>query len=225
MRAPASQNEDETKPERLITDDEVKDYGEDFLKVVGKKAKEELNPEVAALKREIADLKSQLAGVGGYVAQDARQRMHSYLDQNVPNWQEINYDENFKNWLRLPDAYSGAIRHDMLKAAYAENNAPRVLAFFKGFLAEEAALAPAGAEPDPKATTVERVPLETLAAPGRAKTAAGNSGAPAEKPIFTRAQIAKFYADSTAGKYRGKEKERDALERQIFEAERDGRIR
>ena len=150
--------------------------------------------------------------------------MLDHLDTKLANWREINVNDDFKEWLRLPDPYSGAIRFDMLRAAYAENNAPRVLAFFNGFLAEEAALAPSSGEPDPTAETVKKVPLETLAAPGRAKTAAGNN-APAEKPIFTRAQIAKFYADAAAGKYRGKEVERDRFEKQIFEAEREGRIR
>ena len=77
-----------------------------------------------------------------------------------------------------------------------------MLAFFNGFLAQEAALAPAiPGVPAPAADG--KIPLDTLAAPGRAKTAAAN--APVEKPSFTTAQIAQFYADSSRGKYRGRE--------------------
>ena len=76
--------------------------------------------------------------------------------------------------------------------------------------------------PAPAQPPAGKVPLEAFAAPGRAKTAAAT--APAEKPIITRAQIATFYADKAAGKYRGKEAEADRLERMIFEAQRDGRI-
>lgn len=210
---------------RLITPEEEKDYGSEFLSVVGKKAKEELTPEVAKLRREIAGLKQQLNGVGNYVAGNARERMENLMNEQLPNWKEVNVNSEFLNWLKLPDAYSGAIRHELLKAAYERNDAPRVLAFFKGFLAEEAATNPAERGPDlPDGATVQpKISLETLAAPGRAKTAAAS--APAEKPSFTRAMISKFYADSAAGRYRGKEAEKDRIERQIFEAEREGRIR
>lgn len=224
QQPPQSDDPAELRAERLITPEEEQDYGSEFLSVVGKKAKEELSPEVAQLKKEIASLKSQLAGVGGYVQQDARSRMEATMNERLPNWQDVNVDPNFLSWLKLPDPYSGVIRHELLKAAYERNDTPRVLAFFQGFLAEEAATAPAEAGPDNQGTSVPKVPLEKFAAPGRAKTAAA-SGAPAEKPSFTRAQIAKFYADSAAGKYRGKEAEKDRIERQIFEAEREGRIR
>lgn len=220
-----SMDDAEYSTSRLITPEEEKDYGSEFLTVVGKKAKEELSPEVAQLRKEIAGLKSQLNGVGNYVAGNARERMETMMNERLPNWQEVNVNQEFLNWLKLPDPYSGAIRHELLKAAYERNDAPRVLAFFKGFLAEEAATTPAERGPDiPDGASVqEKVSLESLAAPGRAKTAAAS--APAEKPYFTRAQISKFYADSASGRYRGKEAEKDRIERQIFEAEREGRIR
>ena len=108
--------------------------------------------------------------------------------------------------------------------AFERNDTPRVQAFFTGFLAEEAALDPASGETGRTEAPANKVSLENLAAPGRAKSAAATN-APAEKPIFTRAQIAKFYADAAAGKFKGRDAERDRLERQIFEAEREGRIR
>lgn len=214
----------ELRAERLITPEEENDYGKDFLNVVGKKAREELAPVIHEYEQKISELTARLEGVNGYVATDARTRMHGYLDDKLSAWRELNRDEGFLDWLALPDPFSGAIRHDLLKEAYGRNDGPRVLNFFKGFLAEEAAVAPAQrAEPDPVQVTA-KIPLETLAAPGRAKSAAGDR-APTEKPVFSRAQIAKFYADSAAGKYVGKDAEKDRLERQIIEATREGRIR
>lgn len=214
---------------RLITPEEENDYGEDFLNVVGKRAKEELLPLVQQYESKIASLEAKLEGVGGYVAQDARTRMQATMDAQVPDWRELNFNPDFVQWLKLPDPYSGAIRHEMLKEAYGRNETARVANFFKGFLAEEAAVDPAERGPDltgGAATTPpsNKIPLESFAAPGRAKTAAA-SGAPAEKPSFTRAQIARFYQDSSSGKFRGKEVERDRIEKQIFDAEREGRIR
>jgi hypothetical protein len=214
---------------RLITPEEENDYGEDFLNVVGKRAKEELLPIVQQYESKIASLEAKLEGVGGYVAQDARTRMQATMDAQVPDWRELNFNPDFVQWLKLPDPYSGAIRHDMLKEAYGRNDTARVANFFKGFLAEEAAVDPAERGPDLSggaATTPpgNKIPLESFAAPGRAKTAAASS-APAEKPSFTRAQIAKFYQDSASGKFRDKEVERGRIEKQIFDAEREGRIR
>jgi hypothetical protein len=223
--APAQQTTlPELDAEKLITPEEAADYGEDFLKVVGKRAREEVAPLIKGYQAKIAELEQKLNGVSGAVQQSSQEKLLAKLDEEMPQWRELNTNKDFLEWLHLPDTYSGAIRHDMLKAAYAQGNPSRVLAFFKGFLAEEAALAPAQAEPDPKATTVAKVPLANLAAPGRAKTAA-SAPAPAEKPIITRAQIASFYADIANGKYRGRDAEKARAETMIFEAQRDGRIR
>ena len=129
----------------------------------------------------------------------------------------------FIEWLSLPDPYSGDIRHNMLKAAWERRDVPRVAAFFKGFLAEEAAYRPASQE-TPAGRPAGKVSLESFAAPGRAKTAAATS-APAEKPLITSAQISKFYADCDAGRYDGREEEKARFEKSIFEAQREGRIR
>jgi len=219
----ARQETQEMSAERFLTPEEEQDYGSDFLDVVGKKAKQELLPIVKKYENEIASLKAQLAGVGNYVAQDAQSRMMNSLDRDVPGWREQNTDQDFLAWLALPDPYSGDIRHNMLKAAWERHDAPRVGAFFKGFLAEEAAYRPAGSETPAK--PAGKVSLEDLAAPGRAKTAAASSSAPAEKPIVTSAQISKFYADVASGRYAGRDEEKMRFEKQIFEAQREGRIR
>ena len=214
----------EIRAEKLITPEEEQDYGTEFLAVVGKKAKEELAPVIGQYEKKIRDLEQRLAGFGDYVDQDAKSRMLSQLDSRMPQWRELNRDQRFLDWLKLPDAYSGVIRHELLKAAYERNDSPRVLAFFNGFLAEEAAVAPETTEQDPGAAAPTKVSLDKFSAPGRAKSAAASS-APAEKPFFTRAQIAQFYADVNAGKFRGRDAQKAKLEAQIFEATRDGRIR
>lgn len=209
-----------------LTAEETSEFGEDFMRVVEKKAKQAMAPVVQRYEQEIASLKQRLSGVAGVMQADAQTRVKQQLTELVPNWQQLNYDEQFLAWLGLPDPYSGAIRGEMLKNAYAQGDALRVANFFKGFLAEEAAVAPARAEPHVGSETVPKVPLENLAAPGRAKTAASQT-VPAEKPVVTRAQIATFYADVAANKYRGTEgqKEKARIEALIFDAQREGRIR
>ena len=214
----------ELTAESLITEEEANDYGQDFLKVVGKKAREELAPVIQGYQAKIAELEQKLNNVSGSMQETLQEKLLAKLDEGLPNWRDLNTNQEFLDWLRLPDPYSGVIRHDMLKAAYSQGDSHRVLAYFKGFLAEEAATAPAGQEPDDQVTKVAKVPLASLAAPGRAKTAASAS-APAEKPIITRAQIAAFYADLANGKYRGRDAEKNKAEAMIFDAQREGRIR
>lgn len=215
-------------PKKLVTEDEERDYGVDLLGVVGKKAREEFMPVVSALEDQIKSLKSQLDGVNTQNSRSAADKMYDTLDREVPKWQELNNNPDFISWLGLPDPYSGVIRHELLKTAHERRSAPQVLAFFRGFLAEEAATAPAlSVTPEIRAQEPPRapkIPLESLAAPGRAKSAAADS-APTEKPIITRADIASFYADVNAGRYRGRDAEKNRIEVIINEADREGRIR
>lgn len=208
----------------VLTPKEIEDYGPDFLEVVGKKAQEIYAPVVAGLQNQIAELQSQLGNVGKTVASTARDKMKAQLSSEVANWSEINVNPDFLTWLSLPDQFSGVKRHDLLKDAWGRNDAARVLAFFKGFLAQEAADAPAAIEPDEHQDQPGKVPLETLAAPGRAKPAAGPK-TPAEKPIITRPYISQFYAEVAAGKYRGREQEKLEIEQRISAAAREGRIK
>lgn len=215
-----------TQRERLITDEEETEYGKEFLDVVAKKAREDLSPEFVAMKKELEKLKKNFNSVTESNTQTAREQLFNTLDQRLPQWQNLNENQDFITWLRLPDTYSGVIRHELLNAAFERNNATQVMAFFNGFLAEEAAVAPAGthgAEFSGAQAPQDKLSLEEFAAPGRAKTAAAS--APTEKPFFNRSQISQFYAAVTAGRYRGREAEQQKLEAQIFEAQREGRIR
>jgi hypothetical protein len=212
----------ELRPQSLLTPEERTEYGTEFLDVVARRAKEELNPEVASLRNKLSNLEKQLSTTSEQQQARARFELEASLDQRIPHWRDINVMPEFHAWLALPDMYSGAIKHDLLRTAYAQNNTPRVLSFFKGFLDQEAAYVPQGLQPPPAENG--KLSLEDFAAPGRAKTSAA-SGAPVEKPIITRAQISQFYAQSAAGGYRGREAEKAQLEAMIFDAEREGRIR
>lgn len=223
--APAPGTPPELRADSLLTKDQREAYGEEFLDVVARQAREAVQGDLDKRDEEIARLRAQVAGVSGTVAATGREAMLSQLDAQLPDWRVMNNDQRFLDWLALSDAYSGAIRQQLLTRAFERNNTPQVLAFFKGFLAEEATLSPAAAAPAPVPVT-DRPGLEAFAAPGRAKSAAASQplGSP-EKPIITRTQIAEFYADVRAGKYRGNDAEKNRLEAMIFEAQQGGRIK
>jgi hypothetical protein len=63
--------------------------------------------------------------------------------------------------------------------------------------------------------------LEKQVAPGRGKTAAPVN---TNSATYSTEDIRRFFNDVKSGKYRGKEQERDRIERDIFAAQREGRI-
>jgi hypothetical protein len=209
---------------KLITPEEETEFGPDFLKVVGKKAKEELLPEFVSLKSQVDQLQASLGNVAEQNQMSAREKTFAYMDEHLPSWRDMNDDPRLIAWLQLPDPYSGAKRQDLLNQAFERNNGPRVAAFFSGFLSEEAATSPMNGQGATDGAQAPKVPLEAFAAPGRAKTAAAPA-APAEKPVFTPAEITRFYTDVSLGKWAGRDAERIALERQIHEATGNGRVR
>lgn len=225
---PPPANDPPIEVKKLLTPEEVEEYGESFLDVVRRQAREEIAAEMFKVQRQINDLGKTVGSVATTTVVNAREKMKADLDTAMPDWRRVNYDEKFTSWLGLQDPLSGFIRHDMLKSAWAANRTQQVLNFFKAFVAEEAAGSPPapgnGAQPAPTngGTPPAKVTLESLAAPGRAGSAA--APVPADKPIITRAQVTQFYADVAAGKYRGREAEKLENDAAIVLAANEGRI-
>lgn len=221
----------EQKPKekpRLVTEQEAADYGDELLTVVGKRAREEFVPEIETLADRVARLEGRVEGVGKVMERGQVQDVYSGLDQHVQNWREINKDDNFKMWLEQPDLYSGRKRLDMLSEAFSRHETGRVVAFFRGFLTEATGLpqnpsSPGNSAPPlPNGNGSGKPSLEDFAAPGRARSAP--QGLSPDKPIYTSAQIAQFFADKRVGKWKGRELEADQIERDIFQAQHEGRI-
>lgn len=208
---------------RFVTPKEEEEYGKEFLDVVGRRAQEIATAQNKELRFELDGLKKQVSGVHQTTLMNERDKLFSTLDHDIPNWRELNDSTEFHSWLRLPDAYSSVIRQELLMSAFNSNQVGRVAAFFRGFLADEAATRPVDPLPTPSAQAPSRLDLRTLAAPGRAKQAAANP--PVEKPIVTRSEIAQFYADVNRGVYLGRDADKIVIEKQIFDAQREGRIR
>lgn len=217
----------------LITEAEEAEYGPEFVNVMRRVAAETAAP----LQAEIERLRMGLGSVQAETGNSFLQRMNDTISRTVPKWQELNTHPGFVAWSQLPDIFSGAIRKDLMQEAWNSGDANRVVAFFQAYLAEEAATNPQGGgqqRPAPR-TTVSSSPmippaaqpqdasldLATLAAPGRAHSA---GSAPAEKPVYTAAEISKFYTDVAAGRWRGREAQRAAIDADIILAQHEGRI-
>lgn len=206
----------------LLTDQEREEYG-DSIDVMRKVMQEEVHPYQA----EIDRLNGVISELRGHVvprveqlsqqhAHSAEQNFWSQLSQLVPNWREVNDNPDFQTWLLEPDPLSGYTRQSFLDDAQAKLDANRVAGFFSSWQKMQGTSSAQSNRPDPQAE------LERQVTPGRSR----NSGAPQgeQQQTYTPQDIQKFFEDVRKGAYRGKEEERDRIERDIFAAQRDGRI-
>lgn len=225
---PAPQDKQQTFKSE-ITPEEIEQWGPDLLGVIEKKAREIAHEQTRELREQVQQLGGQVNNVGGQIAVSARERMVQNLDANnaIEGWRDVNVDPEFMAWLQYPDRLSGQKRHAMLVEAWNSNNASRVAAFFEDFLDQAGRAAPQPAAPQGNgvAKPQPKPSLESLAAPGKSRSAAPPPGAAAGKDIITTGDIARFYADRTAGRFKGRESDAEAYERDIFAAQGEGRVR
>ncbi len=212
-----------------ISDEEIKDYGEDLIDVIGRKAKEiaknEFQPIVNELKQEISSLQDKIGVTGQRVTKQEQNEVFAVLDREVKDWREINIDPNFKAWLGQVDPFSGHIRSKLMLDAFDARNAPRVKVFFDSFLRENATVTPdPTALPAGEAGSNATLALSDYIAPGTPKTS-GQAGAPKEKRIWTNKEVGKFYSDVQKGHYKNRPEDKARVEAEIMSATREGRVK
>lgn len=233
--APAPAQATPPARDKLVKDEEVREFGADLIDVMRRVVREEhasLLPEidrrVAPVTQRVEQVAQAAQQVGARVARSDQQSVLAQLESAVPNWEELNGDEDFLEWLDQVDPYSGHKRGAMLQQAYKAHDGPRVVAFFSGYLKEHAVVTPPAvpatpAVPAQPAQGQKR--LEQLVAPGTPKTGATSTQDGSGKRVWSRAEIGSFYSDVQAGRFKGTAEQRKALEADIFAAQREGRIR
>jgi len=208
---------------RYVTDDDLETYGEDFINMVDRVASEKIEAVRQEYEDKFGRLEGQVNGFSKVVTQDAKDKMRNYLTNNISDWRKINVAPEFKDeWLMQPDDLTGQIRKDMLLSAWERNDAPRVAAFFRTFLREQAIENGEPLEqPQPAPVRAPALKLGAFAAPGRVKQAQAPNAQPNRQPI-TRNFIKSFYADVTAGRITPERKAE--IERDIWAAQSTGLI-
>lgn len=217
-----------------VSEEDLQAFGPELVEASRRWARAEVRAELDDMKNEIRGLR---AGQDRQQAQTATNKLELELnsDPELANgvWQRLNHDNDFIQWLQEVDPFSGVSRYVMLNHAYAGGDADRTGRFFKAYMREHTDRIPPAPAPPQTYTngsngfvgdTGQPPRLEDFAAPGRAPRATPGGGAP-EKRIWTNRDITAFYEDRTRGKYRGREDEAERLERDIFDAASEGRVR
>jgi hypothetical protein len=219
--APTPEPEPET-PASSLTADELEEYGEsiDIMRKVSQEVAGAYQGQIANLQATIQQLQGsvipRVEQIGAQQAQTAEQMFWSDLSLAVPEWKAINDNQDFQTWLLEVDPLTGYSKQAFLDSAQQSMDVNRVAGFFTSW--QQAAGTPQ-AQPNRSASDSE---LEQQVAPGRSR---GSNTPKGNQPVtYTPADITAFFDDVRKGAYKGKEEERDKLERDIFAAQAEGRI-
>ena len=207
---------------KLVTEKDIEEYGDsiDVMRRVTEESLSARDNRIAELEQMIRQMQTsvipRVEQVAHKQAVSAEQMFWSELSAAIPNWRDINADQNFLDWLMEVDPLTGMSRQTYLEDAQRNLDTRRVVNFFnawQGNVGHSVAQSPR----DAVASELDR-----QVAPGRSR----GGGAPAKDQSKTYApkDIQKFFDDVRKGVYRGKEAERDRIERDIFAAQRENRI-
>lgn len=190
--------------ESLIKPEEVNEFGEPLVDLIRRAARDEMSVKDA----EIAKLKREVESVKTTTVENKEVSFFDKLAKDVPDWMAINDDPDFHAWLGEVDDLTGAQRQEILSAAEEKRDADRVARFFKAFKKVQ--------ENKSAAATAS---LDSQIAP----TASRVEDPPKGKKIWTRAEIADFYAKDRRGELT--EQQASAIDAEIQMAIREKRVR
>lgn len=213
----------ETKPvetkkpavaEKLVTDADVQAFGEDLIEVQRKVAREvaaEFRGELDAMKAENEKLREQLTTTGTQVSEASfEQRLY----RMVPDFEAINADSRWVDWLNEVDPLLRAPRKSVAQDAFNRADAEAVAHYVGMF---KSSISPAVQNNDKAAE------LEKQIQPKRSATNSANVSQQAQ--TYTDAQIHQMFLKSADYSAKGRIEEAAKLEAEIDAAYRDGRVR
>lgn len=208
----------EPEPQTPVVDPrDAETFGSDLVEMVQRQTQQvlgsvaaKLDGVVSGFEARLANLEQTLKGTTQTVAMTAEEVFFNKLTSVVPDWEQVNANDNFLAWLADVDPVYGQTRQAALSLAQQNLDVARVAAVFNAFKSTL---------PKPNQSQ------SALAKQVSPKSAASAPPAPTEKPVVTQAQIQAFYKDVATGKYRGRDAEVAQLEAAINDAIAEGRVR
>lgn len=226
-----------------IDEEEIKQFGPDLYDFIQRAARKVADDIVRSredrLTGQLNEVKQSTSQMRESMAKSEREKLIEYMNEHVSNWLEVNEDPKFIEWLDQYDPYAGEVRGKLLKQAFERNEAVRVANFFKGFLNENAAVkqtqdsgstAPQGQEgghPPAEGQQEPQAKLDDYMAPGTPKTGPDGAQEGSGKRVWTRGEIRDFQNRKNEFVRKGRPipEEYEKLERDLFKAQQEGRIR
>ena len=142
-----------------------------------------------------------------------KDRYESALTNAVPDWQALNVDQGFLNWLAEVDPVYGMPRQYALTNAYEALDAIRTATIFNQYKKSVT----------PPAQSNNRADLQRQVAPTRSRTSPAPTNPNVDKRIYNQQDIDAFYTEWRRGLI--DEAEAVQIEKDIHAATVEGRIR
>lgn len=166
------------------------------------------------LERELAKIKGTLDQATNIASKVNHEKYLDTLAEKVENWEVINKDPKFVEWLKQPAKYIGVPKHQLLLDSFNRKDAATTAQFFHDYLEETGG-------------TSSSQPAGNRGA--KAEFSPNTSGNPAPsqagKGVITRESISQFYRDRASGKFVGSEEEAAKIESRFLRAVREGKVR
>ena len=207
---------EQPEPEHTITDEDREAFGPDLVNLIEKAADAKAGQVLAQnreLTKELEMLKARLGDVSTKQQVSDQDRFITGLAQQVPNWEELNVDPGFLQWLQQTDPIYGLPRQVALNNAYESLDVNRVATIFNAYQGTQSQ---APARPNPKEE------LQRHVAPSSSRASTQPQGTQNSR-IFTSQQIQEFYDDWRRGNISDEQAQR--IEAEIHAAAAEGRIR
>ena len=193
-----------TKREPLINQEEVNEYGEPLVDLMRRAAREELSGKDA----EIAELRKKVDSIEVKSVENKEVSFYDALASKVNDWMAVNDDPEFHAWLGEVDELTGEQRQSILSKAEEKRDADRVARFFNAFKKVQQ-----------EKSAVAQASLDSQIAPESSRKEVPQQG----KKIWTRGEIADFYAQDRRGEFT--EEKAAAIDAEIQLAIREKRVR
>ena len=200
----------------LITEQDKEAFGSDLIDLIERATEQKLagNRELEAqLRAEIDELKGKLGNVSERQVVSDKDRYETALTNAVPDWQTLNVDQGFLNWLAEVDPVYGMPRQYALTNAYEALDALRTANIFNQY---KKTIAPAQNQQ-------ARPNLQSQVAPTRSRTSPAPTNPNVDKRVYTQQDIDAFYTEWRRGFI--DEAEAVQIEKDIHAATTEGRIR
>lgn len=195
QNVPAKPVDSGVKPE------EVEQYGNDFIDMVTRVARSAATVDPNLVQKVDAVEQRQL--------KVTRQQFFDSLGRDAPQWESLNTDEGFLSYLDTLDPYTGRQRKEIFDDAYEKLDAWRVANFFNSYAESQQS----------KSVNSPTPSLADQVVPSGNRS----SSPPAGKRVWNNQQIARFYDEVRRGVHT--QEEADLIEKDIFAARSEGRLR
>lgn len=194
-----------------VDPDDLSEYGEEFGKLA--KSFNALLEQNKTLQSKLSSIENSTQQVQQDQVSNKEEQFWGKLSQQVPNWEEINQNQDFLNWLTQEDPVSGTQRQQILEHHHKAMDANRVAGVFKAWMQESGQ----GQKQSPSKAEPKNVqPEQTRADQPSQQTQTGRT--------WTKAQIKKHYDDQIKGLWNSREDEWKKIEREIHQAVQEGRV-